>query len=189
MVKNTFGGFKGKTFARKLMSHSHSTRLPENELELFGCVSKLLGNGRVTVNLIDGKTIQAVIRNKFRGRSKRNNLITIGTFVLIGLHDWEAPNYVHADILNVYSYDEVIYLKSLPQYNLSTLDSFVYNLNPIKNSSNEKIGAEDIEFTTEDYSLPPNKAALMDGKITTETDSSCAGAAADMDAEFDFDTI
>ena len=156
MVKNTNGGFKGKTFARKLAKQScTSVRLPENEMELFGCVSKLLGNGRILVHLTDGKEMQCVIRNKFRGRSKRNNLISIGSFVLIGLHDWEAPNFKHADVLNVYTYDDVLYLKSLPNYNLASLDAFLYNLNPEKNSDNM------IEFSTEDYELPPSKAATI----------------------------
>jgi translation initiation factor IF-1 len=148
MVKNTFGGFKGKTFARKLSKPSSSlVRLPQDDLELFGCVSRLLGNGRVIVHLLDGKDIQCVIRNKFRGRSKRNNLITIGSFVLIGLHDWEAPNFKNADILNVYSYDDVIYLKSLPNLNLSSLDSFLYNLNP-----SSSIGNEFVSFSNDESS-------------------------------------
>jgi translation initiation factor IF-1 len=161
MVKNTFGGFKGKTFARKLSKPSSSlVRLPQDDLELFGCVSKLLGNGRVIVHLLDGKDIQCVIRNKFRGRSKRNNLITIGSFVLIGLHDWEAPNFKNADILNVYSYDDVIYLKSLPNLNLSSLDSFLYNLNP-----SSSLGSDIVSFSNDspiDDNTPIDKVDIMD---------------------------
>jgi hypothetical protein len=74
MVKNTFGGFKGKTFARKLNGASTSVggiRLPSCHLESFACVHRLLGNGRVSVLLLDGRTLSAVIRNKFRGRSRR----------------------------------------------------------------------------------------------------------------------
>jgi translation initiation factor IF-1 len=158
MVKNKFGGFKGKTFARKLAKPTSTiVRLPEDdELEHFGCVCRLLGNNRVLVKLTNGKEMQCVIRNKFRGRSKRNNLITIGSFVLIGLYELEKPNYKNADILSVYSYEDVLYLKSLPQYNLSSLDSFLYNLNPEKKTDNM------IEFTTEDYELPPSKAAIME---------------------------
>lgn len=176
MVKNTFGGFKGKTFARKLANTSSSEiRLPESELELFGCVSRLLGNGRTLVQLTNGKEMQCVIRNKFCGRSKRNNLITIGSFVLIGLYDWEKPNYKHADVLNVYSYDDVLYLKSLPQYNLASLDSFLYNLNPEKKTDNM------IEFTTEEYELPPSKAATMSDLPPTNS--------AVEEEEIDFDNI
>ena len=175
MVKNTLGGYKGKTFARKFTNTSSSSvRLPEDELETFGCVHKLLGNGRVLVYLLNGKEMQCVIRNKFRGRSKRNNLINIGTFVLIGLHDWEKPNYKSGDVLTVYSYDDVMYLKSLPQYNLTTLDSFLYNLNPDKHTST------DFEFSTEEQTedvLPPNKLSGMDSLLPPDEE------------EIDFDNI
>lgn len=139
--------------------------------------------------------MQAFIRNKFRGRSKRNHLITVGTFVLVGFHEWEAPNFKHTDVLTVYSYEEVLYLKSLPQYNLASLDAELYNLNSSsKPSGSGGVGGvggasaagADIEFTNEDYELPPNKAAVMDGEMNC---GGGPGAAADMDEDFDFDAI
>lgn len=129
MVKNTLGGYKGKSFARKLSNNNSILRLPNHPLELFACVHKLLGNGRVLVRTFDNIDFQCVIRNKFRGRSKRNNLISVGSFVLIGLHEWENPP-KHADILSVYSNDDLISLKSLPSF--SNFDSFLSSLFPDK---------------------------------------------------------
>ena len=177
MVKNTTGGTGTKSLARKHMvsKGSGELRLPSNELELFACVTKAFGNGMVEIHTNNNERLIGHIRNKFRGRSKRNNLINIGTFVLIGLHDWEKPNYKSGDILTVYSYDDVMYLKSLPQYNLTTLDSFLYNLNPDKHTNT------DFEFSTEEQTedvLPPSKLSGMDSLLPP-----------DEEEEFDFDNI
>ena len=67
-----------------------------------------------------------------------------------------------------------MYLKSLPQYNLTTLDSFLYNLNPDKHTST------DFEFSTEEQTedvLPPNKLSGMDSLLPPDEE------------EIDFDNI
>lgn len=147
MVKNTSGGSKTKSFARKL-HHEPDTfhlRLPTNEFEVIGCVYKMLGNGRMVVRTAHSKMeeIQCVIRNKFRGRAKRNHIVGIGTFVLIGLYDWEAPNFKSSDLLHVYSHENIAALKSNPAYSLSTLDSFVSQFTTTT-------AEQDFMFSTED---------------------------------------
>jgi hypothetical protein len=127
MVKNTFGGCKAKSFARKNLSISSSTFIsPSSPFECVGCVHKLLGNGRCIVKIIHPSIteIQCVIRNKFRGRSKRNNLITIGSFVLIGLYDWEAPNFKGSDLLHVYSDEDISILRNSFNMNSIMVASF-----------------------------------------------------------------
>ena len=129
MVKNMSGGSKTKSFARKLQHEVPTTalRMPENEFEIVGCVFRMLGNGRMVVRTAHPALheIQCVIRNKFRGRAKRGHMVTIGSFVLIGLYDWEAPQFKSSDLLHVYTHDNIAFLKSNPALALGSLDSFV----------------------------------------------------------------
>ena len=99
MVKN-FGGCKQKKQGRKFLTapRSNKLRLVEEEGEMYGCISKLLGNGMAHVLGIDNKPRLLIIRNKFRGRGKRDNTLKPGTIVLIGNRDWETQ--VAGDKLN-----------------------------------------------------------------------------------------
>jgi len=123
MVKNVNGGNRGKSVARKDVKSSskHSLRLPEDELERIAFVSKMLGNGQCTIQFNDGKSILGQIRNKMRGRNKRANIVNAGSIVMIGLHDWEAPNFKKCDILEVYDDHEVRQLAEIPQIDISAL--------------------------------------------------------------------
>ena len=125
MVKNTFGGSKAKSFARKSFIHTVSTPLlfPTNTYECIGCVHRLLGNGRCLVKIIHPTVseIQCIIRNKFRGRSKRNHLITVGSFVMVGLYDWEEPSFKSSDLLHVYTEEDVSNLRSVPSLQINTI--------------------------------------------------------------------
>ena len=95
MVKNTQGGSKHKGQARKLVNAPISTkpRLSESDDECYAFVTKMLGNGMCHVNLSHkGSLFQNVvghIRGKFRGRNKKNNIVSTGNFVLVGLRTWE----------------------------------------------------------------------------------------------------
>ena len=125
MVKNTFGGSKAKSFARKSFVHAVSVPLllPSNTYECIGCVHRLLGNGRCLVKIIHPTVteIQCVIRNKFRGRSKRNHLIGVGSFVMVGLYDWEEPSFKSSDLLHVYTEEDVSNLRSIPSIKINTI--------------------------------------------------------------------
>ena len=91
MVKN-FGGCKQKKQGRKFLTapRSNKLRLVVEEGEMYGCISKLLGNGMAHVLGIDNKPRLLIIRNKFRGRGKQDNMLKPGTIVLIGNRDWET---------------------------------------------------------------------------------------------------
>jgi translation initiation factor IF-1 len=106
MVRNTHGGNKSKGMARKdfAPTAAHATRMPNGPFEQVAVVSKMLGNGMFYADFIDGTatTLLVHIRNKFRGRSRRNNDVSVGKLVLIGLRDWEAPHFKQADLLLVY---------------------------------------------------------------------------------------
>jgi len=101
MVRNISGGTGTKSLARKLTSnHSSVVPLPSNPLEKIAIVSKIHGS-HCDVTLEDGTSLICHIRSKFRGRNKRGNTISVGTFVLVGLRDWES-SLKNSDLLFVY---------------------------------------------------------------------------------------
>ena len=63
----------------------------------------MLGNNMCEVVCIDGKDRQCVIRGKFSGRGKRQNKLSKGIWVLVGLRDWEVSSKKRCDWLEVYS--------------------------------------------------------------------------------------
>ena len=107
MVRNTTGGSKTKSQARKSFvkssSSSPSTRTPQNEFEQIATVTKLLGNGMCYVSIpsLSDAPLICHIRGKFRGRSKKHNLVSIGSTVLVGLRDWETPHFKNSDLLDI----------------------------------------------------------------------------------------
>jgi len=101
MVRNISGGTGTKSLARKLTgNHSGAVPLPSNEFEKIALVSKIHGS-HCDVVLEDGSNLICHIRNKFRGRNKRGNSISVGTFVLVGLREWESST-KNSDLLFVY---------------------------------------------------------------------------------------
>ena len=121
MVKNTSGGCKSKKMARKLCQTSFTVssastttvRYSLNENEEYAHVKKMFGNGRCLVITHTNKELHCIIRNKFRGRSKRGNIVSVGSYLLIGLREWESKTgHKTCDLLEVYEEDEVMLLKN-----------------------------------------------------------------------------
>ena len=114
MVKNTTGGTGTKSLARKNQSSfNERLRLPECDLEQFACVTKLLGNGMCEIHTNENVRLIGHIRNSFRGKNKRNNLITPQSIVLVGLHEWEKiPK--NCNIMVVYDQNQIEQLKNIP---------------------------------------------------------------------------
>jgi len=115
MVRNNKGGKKAKGMGRKYVGggNQKKLRLAKEEGEVYAAVTKMLGNANVEVKCLDGKDRLCVIRQKFRGRGKRDNTINLGTWVLIGTRDWETPKVDHlskCDLLEVYNKDDVLRL-------------------------------------------------------------------------------
>jgi hypothetical protein len=133
MVKNTKGGNKGKSMARKLITAptSSSIRLPQSPLELFAIVTKHFGT-ICEVTTHDNKLFKCIIRGKFRGRNKRNSLIELGKIVLIGLREWEAPNFLHTDLLEIYEHSDIHSLSIIPNSPIPALLS-LNNNNTVNN--------------------------------------------------------
>jgi translation initiation factor 1A len=106
MVKNA-GGNKSKRQGRKHVNapQQKSIRYIKEEGEVYAVVTKLYGGSNCEVMCMDGNKRLCIIRNKFRGRDKRDNTIAPNVWVLVGVRDWEArigkPQ--KCDLLEVYS--------------------------------------------------------------------------------------
>ena len=107
MVKNT-GGNKAKGYARKNMAKGSSMlRVSEDSAEIYAQAIKVSGGSMCRVNDLKGQEMNCHIRGKFRGRGKKDNLIVPGTWLLVGLREWEkeasAGKLLNCDLIEVYS--------------------------------------------------------------------------------------
>jgi hypothetical protein len=66
-----------------------------------------------------------IIRNKFRGRGKRDNTVALGTWVMVGIRSWESNsgdnNTQKCDLLEVYNDGEKEKLKKVNGVELTRL--------------------------------------------------------------------
>jgi len=121
MVKNTHGGSKHKSFAKKHNGPGSGViRLPQNDLEIFAFVSVCHGNHFEAITL-NFQKINTFIRNKFARHNKFSNTVVRGGIVLIGLREWETPNFKNADLLEVYSQNDISSLMNIPSTNIQSL--------------------------------------------------------------------
>ena len=119
MVKNTTGGNKQKGQARKSGSSSNKNiRLSTSDEERYAMVSRLYGGKICEVHTDNNLKLKCVIRGKFSGKFKRNNAISAGTIVLVGLRSWEKETTV-CDLMEVYDASEVQYIQNLPNINFA----------------------------------------------------------------------
>lgn len=149
MVKNTKGGSGHKGQARKFVVPSSSkqmvkTRVALEDGELYAQVTKMLGNGMCHVLCQDNKTRLCFIRGKFRGRGKRDNMISNGRWILIGLRDYESEKaggkLDNCDLLDVYSDQDKERLKNQVQ----TVNWTQFILND-RSNTNTNEGDENID--------------------------------------------
>lgn len=129
MVKN-LGGNKNKKIARKNVTTPITRVLrKKNEketCEMYAAVIKILGGPNIEVICEDGVTRNCVMRSKFRGRQKRDNLVYPKTYILVGLRDWEkraSSKKETCDMLCVYSDEEKEKLKTLSSCNWKNFSS------------------------------------------------------------------
>jgi len=120
MVKNITGGNKQKGQARKFSTGSRQVsklRVVEEEGEIYAQVTSMLGNGMCYVVSDDCITRLCVIRGKFRGRGKRDNILKKGSWILIGIREWDTSDRTGSkaqkcDLLEVYTEFDKDRLKS-----------------------------------------------------------------------------
>ena len=137
MVKNTHGGSGHKKFARKHTTNKGGSKLrvAEEEGEVYAIVTALNGNNMFTCYCIDGYNRLGRIRGKFSGgRGKRDNRLVIGTWVLVGLREWDIDSLPvktetslkkqkmqECDLLEVYSDSDKCQLMDTEDENWSAL--------------------------------------------------------------------
>lgn len=133
MVKNTKGGSNHKKMGRKFQSvatenrHLRETSDPD---EMYAAVTKIFGNGMCEVMCNDSKSRLCIIRNKFRGRGKRDNTVAIGVWVMVGIRSWEVcagGKLQKCDLLEVYKENEKQKLKKLNHVQLSKIAPDINN--------------------------------------------------------------
>jgi initiation factor 1A len=122
MVKNTTGGTGAKGLARKHQRQTGNGKLitPSCDLEQICCVTKMLGNGMCEVYTEDNTRLIAHIRNKFRGRQKRHNMINVSGIVMVGLREWENP-VKNCDIMEIYNDSQIEQLKNIPSIKIESV--------------------------------------------------------------------
>jgi translation initiation factor IF-1 len=159
MVKNDAGGNKGKGLARKHVNAakcggSNQLRVATDDAEQYAIVSKMLGNGMCYVRLLSGGGDRlCIIRNKFKGRGKRDNILDSGSWVLVGMREWSSKQDT-CDLLEVYNANERDrLLKNEPCFK-SAVDAGT-NSNNSSSGNNSSTLASNVQFadsTTMKYS-------------------------------------
>ena len=106
MVKNSKGGSKSKKIARKHVNAAvnKTIRRVNEEGEMYAIVVNHFG-GQCEVVTTDGVKRLCILRGKFKGRARRDNNIRKGSWVMIGVRDWEVrgDGKEKCDLLCVYS--------------------------------------------------------------------------------------
>ena len=174
MVKNTTGGSKTKLQARKFatVKVSNTLRTSEDVCEIYAQVTTVLGNGMCHVICLDGKTRLCHIRGKFRGRGKRDNFLGRGSWLLVGLREWDMSSdfkkdkLQSCDLLEVYNDHDKEKLKNTVHEKWS-----VFIENDDKNSNLEDTD-KTFEFTddrTEEY-MTLIEENIVTKQSTTDTE-------------------
>jgi initiation factor 1A len=141
MVKNT-GGNKSKKLASKSFNTSNkTTRFSANIYELYAIVNKMMGGNICEVFCIDGITRTCIIRRKFSGKGRRDNWLSKGKWILVGLREWETVNKEKnkCDLLEVYNDTDK---EKLIKSSKDNFEVFLSAANSIENVENDNI-----EFT------------------------------------------
>lgn len=156
MVKNK-GGNKAKKQGRKFVSQpqiSNFTRMVKEEDETYAIVQKCYGHGMVDVLCIDNIVRLCIIRNKFKGRGKQDNLVKVGSWLLVGLRSWEIvrDKKPKCDLLEVYNDIDINKIKNSPinkEYNFVIFNIEETNKQSIENETIEFIESFDNENITQ----------------------------------------
>lgn len=151
MVKNVFGGKNAKKGARtSSTSDRNRLRVAEEEGEEYAIVTKMVGNGCM-VHCADNVVRLCIIRGKFQGKGKSTNIISNGSWLLVGLRDWESVKeggIPKCDLLEVYTHVDKERLKSAStsvNWNI-LMENDVTNMDKINGLQK---GVETIHFMTE----------------------------------------
>jgi len=149
MVKNKTGGSRTKKMARKHLADDAERKMVRYKDrrepgEMYGKVTKSLGNGMCYVLCNDAKERLCIIRRRFKGRNKRDNSIQVDKYVLIGVREWETgltkDGREKCDLLEVYNYEEEKKIQ---------LDG-AFNVDILKREAHHQVGDDDGTVVFED---------------------------------------
>ena len=190
MVKNA-GGNKTKGQARKFVNDNNdkkdSKKLRESEdpLEIYAQVEKVLGNGMYNVVCMDGKSRLCHSSGKFRGRNKKDNFVKLGTWLLIGLREYECGStnnkkLQNCDLLEVYNDFETEKLKTTVNQDWSIF---------IKNDEKNSFTSKKEVAASEGYTFSDAKTleyqALMAAELSKPVEKREVVAADDEEIDID----
>jgi len=137
MPRNTQGGTGHKKLASKdCVKHNTKTRLSEDtEYEYYAQITAMVGGKECHVICQDGIKRLCHIRGKFSGKKKRDNILSKGIWVLVGLREFETKHegagqvcatsttgklnkLDKCDLLEIYSDKDKDYLKAVLPANM-----------------------------------------------------------------------
>lgn len=184
MVKNAKGGKGSKKMGRKFVNApvQKQVRLadPNEPCEIYGVVEKLFGHGRFQIKDHTGKDRLVIIPNKFRGRGKRDNTVTLGGWVLVGIREYESSENAKCDLLEVYSESEKQKLKKSTNSIFSQLKS-AYDKEPTND--------DDLEFSFDDGRNEQMEEMVMNTQLDTNENNQNTVKFGDDDEDVDIDDI
>lgn len=183
MVRNCNGGNKAKGFARKnMVKRDSALRIAREEGEIYAQAVKVMGGSIASAIDIEGNPLRVHIRGKFRGRGKRDNFISPGTWLLVGLHDWQSDKYKpgdlkDCDVLEVYNDTDKNRLKiSVTSINWSKFIANDTKTLGTEVDTSEEVGFDFADEATDEY------AQLIASQVGTEnTIITDEGEAVDVD--------
>ena len=137
MPRNTQGGTGHKKLASKdCVKHNTKTRLSEDtEYEYYAQITAMVGGKECHVICQDGIKRLCHIRGKFSGKKRRDNILSKGIWVLVGLREFETKHegagqvcatsttgklnkLDKCDLLEIYSDKDKDYLKAVLPANM-----------------------------------------------------------------------
>jgi translation initiation factor IF-1 len=189
MVKNTQGGSKAKGFARKnFVKGNAALRLSEDESEVYVQVTKMLGGALCHVINTTGENLLCHIRGKFRGRGKRDNFISLGTWLLVGMREWEKEaskgKLLNCDLIEVYTDTDKTRLKDM----VTTVNWSAFITNDTKVIGNPS-SSEDIGFDFDNKTYEFQEIIEKQLAEATETGKKITIVMNEADEEINIDDI
>jgi hypothetical protein len=138
MVKNS-GGNKSKKQARKTVgipTATQNVRYVKEEGEMYAVITKIYGGKTCQVMCDDGVSRRCTIRKKFMMSRRGDNALSVGSWIMAGLYDWEkrSDGSQTCDILEVYSTGEREKLKQT--VNAKILKHIVFVNNVLDDNKN-----------------------------------------------------
>lgn len=148
--------------ARKDVNSAQSSRdyVPQDEAEHYAQVTRLLGNGMCHVQIVmqDKSILKDVvchIRGKFRSKNKRQNTVSVSSFVVVGMRTWESQT-KNCDLLAIIATlpGQISHLFSTPDtqtlHNDILFESSISHSNFQSHTISEDVSKDQSEFDFSD---------------------------------------